>query len=148
MSRYSYNIEVQKSKDSFEISLLKKGYQYSLFSVFYKKINNCDRYAFLKNDIKKKGPLSYEIIFCNYCRGKKGSFSVIKKATKGKHRVKRVIKNSKILRNEFKKSINTITSSTSKFKYKKIGNLKIYSTNESKALSIFNEVYNNLHKIR
>lgn len=149
MSRYLYNIEVQKTKYDFEISLFKKGSQQPVFLIAYKKFNACVRYVFVKNKITKNNNPVYELISCYYYPGKSGNhMSTINKRSRNKYKIVRIIKNSKNLHDEFKKTIKEITSGFSRFKYKKIGNLRIYSTNETKIFRVFNSAYDNLHKIR
>lgn len=149
MARYLYSIEVQKAKDDFEISLFKKGSQSPLFSIMYRNINKCERYAFVKNGITKSKSPNYEVVSCYYCRGARGTtFSAVRRMSRGRRKLVRIIKNSKNLHSDFKKTIKSITTDFSKFKNKKIGNLKIYSTNDAKIVKSFVDAYNSLHKIR
>ena len=147
MRRYLYNIELQKTKEDLEISLFKKPFKYPLFSIIYKKVNVCEKYSILKNIDAKGNGDKYELISCFYCRKTNNiSRSSIKRMSKNKRRVIRIIKNSKRLRNEFKTSINEVMKSLYGLKCKKIGNLKIYSTNDD-ILSEFAKKYNKLHKL-
>lgn len=148
MNKYLYNIEKQKTKNDLEISIFKKGYQSPLYSIIYKNVNKCDFYMFVKNKEIKGKNQNYEVILCRYCRGDNESLSLIKKISKRKQKIIRKIKNSKNLRNGFKNTIKLIPSMFQKFKYKKIGNLKIYSTNDNKIINVFVKSFNDLHKIR
>ncbi len=148
MTRYLFNVEVRKTKTSVDISLFKKNLQIPLFLLEYiKAVNKCERYTIAKVLNPKAKTVSYEIISCYYCSGKGSeSFASIKRSRNGKIKIVRNINNVKSLKNEFKREIKALMSLLSTFKSKKIGNLRTYSTNSQKIITLLNKMYDNLHK--
>jgi hypothetical protein len=150
MARYLFSVEVRKTKAYTEISLFKKTYQSPLFVFEYDKSpNNCESYTLAKALNPKAKHISYEIISCNCCYNKNNeSFAHIKKSHNMKVKILRNIRNVKALKKGFKEQMRLLMMDLSRLKFKKLGDLKIYFSNNPKIETTFKKIYETLHKTR
>ncbi len=145
----SYKIEIQKTKNETDISIYRKNYQNPEFSIYFTKfLTNCERYAFVKNSSKKR-KIVYDVLYLRHCPKKKDfSYSQIRRISDGKRKIIREIKRVDFVYENAKNILKDLLNLCSKYKYKKIGDLKIYTTKSNDVVKLLSKQFDRLRKIR